>query len=78
MALGESYLVSVPNSGLSVQQNVGRNGIWTYNLDLTILAPLELIIARDGIKTSLVKILSGEAIQKTVSGVASKVLELLL
>ncbi len=40
MALGESYLVTIPPSGFSCSQNKEKNMIWEYSFTLTTLAPL--------------------------------------
>jgi hypothetical protein len=43
-ALGESYLVVAPTKALTLEQNdANMNMIWNYNLNLTIIAPLELV-----------------------------------
>jgi len=43
MALSESYIVAVPQSGLILTQTIGKNMIWEYSLTLTVLAPLDKI-----------------------------------
>lgn len=44
LALGESYLVVAPSKALILEQNdTNMNMIWNYTLNLTIIAPLELV-----------------------------------
>jgi hypothetical protein len=73
MALGESYLVTVPPTGLVSSQNQEKNMIWDYTLTLTVLAPLSALSAVKQ-KNSLLKLLSVSLIQKGVNTVASSVL----
>jgi hypothetical protein len=43
-ALGESYLVVAPSKALTLEQNdANMNMIWNYTLNLTTIAPLELV-----------------------------------
>jgi len=41
MALGESYLVTVPPSGFQLHQDLSKNMIWSYNLTLQIISPID-------------------------------------
>lgn len=45
LGLGESYLVEVPPNGLTLMQDESMNMIWTYSLELTVLAPIQLVSA---------------------------------
>lgn len=69
MALGESYLVIVPaNNGFSISQNQQNNMIWEYNLNLTILAPLDKTISESRSNNSaLVKTIATSQIQQSVN-----------
>lgn len=73
LALGESYLVVVPPSGLTVSQNMNRNMIWEYNLNMTAIAPLEAVIGAGKAKTTLTKLCAAGAIQKGVNDLASSI-----
>lgn len=72
MALGESYLVVIPPNGISFSQNVGKNMIWEYNINMTVIAPLEAVKDQAG-PTSLIKKLGSAAIQKSVNDLATTV-----
>lgn len=72
MALGESYLVTVPPSGFSFSQNKEKNMIWEYSITLTILAPLKSIQSQF-LKSSPVKLLSRGVIQKGVNVLAKDI-----
>ena len=69
MALGESYLVFIPPSGIQFSQDVTKNMIWNYSLTMTILAPLESVSNKHGKWDSLLE----SAIQTGVNEVASAV-----
>ena len=67
-ALGESYLVVVPSKALTLEQNDSNmNMIWNYTLNLTTVAPLELVKNAVSI-TSNMQILEANALQSTVNG----------
>jgi hypothetical protein len=67
-ALGESYLVVAPSKALTLEQNDSNmNMIWNYTLNLTTIAPLELVKNAVTI-TSNMKILEINALQNTVNG----------
>ena len=68
MALGESYLVTVPSGGLTLNtDNEGSNTMWNYNLTLTALAPLSLVLDQESSKGSLKRSLKTSVIQKGVN-----------
>lgn len=68
MALGESYLVTVPSGGLTLNtDNENSNMIWNYNLTLTALAPLSLVLDQESSKGSLKRSLKTSVIQKGVN-----------
>lgn len=69
MALGESYLVFIPPSGIQFTQNLAKNMIWEYNLTMNILASLEDVSDKHGKWNSLLE----SAIQTGVNEVASVV-----
>lgn len=73
LALGESYLVTIPPSGISFSQNLQKNMIWDYSLNMTVIAPLEAVttVGGNNIKSSLISICSTSAIQKSVNDLAS-------
>lgn len=73
MALGESYLVVIPPTGITFSQNVQKNMIWEYNLNMTAVAPLEAVKSAAGAKTSLKSLCSAGAIQKSVNDLASAI-----
>ncbi len=56
MALGESYLVVVPPTGLVLNQSLQRNMIWEYSLTMTAIAPLEAVAGEQKAKTALTKL----------------------
>lgn len=71
MALGESYLVSIPPSGVQFSQDLSRNMVWNYNITMMTLAPLEAVSNKDD-KTLFNKLLPS-MVQTGVSEVASGV-----
>jgi hypothetical protein len=75
MALGESYLVAIPPSGVQFSQDLSKNMIWNYNLTLIALAPLEAVSDKND-KLLLDKLLPS-MIQTGVSEVASVVTDAL-
>lgn len=75
MAFGESYLVTVPQGGLTVSQQQGKNMIWRYSLTLTILAPLSQ--SKGESKGNLVSSLTSAAIQKGVNDIVKSVTNIL-
>lgn len=75
MALGESYLVAIPPSGVQFSQDLSKNMIWNYNLTLIALAPLEAVSNKNN-KSLLDKLLPS-MIQTGVSEVASVVTDAL-
>ena len=77
MALGESYLVVVPPTGLSFSQNLQKNMIWEYNLSMTAIAPLESVAGTKKAKTALTKICAAGAIQKGVNDLAATLANIL-
>ena len=70
LALGESHLVTVPPNGLTLTQNLDKNMIWEYSLNLTTLAPVEALQDRGG-AGSLFRLLSIGAIQQGINTVAN-------
>lgn len=70
MAFGESYLVTIPPSGISFSQNREKNMIWEYNLNMTVIAPLEAVSGGNS-ENSLASICSSNVIQKGVNELAS-------
>lgn len=73
LAFGESYLVTIPPSGITFSQNMAKNMIWEYNLNMTAIAPLEAVIGTTAAKSSIRKLLAADAIQKGISAVADTV-----
>lgn len=66
-ALGESYLVVAPSKALTLEQNDSNmNMIWHYTLNLTIIAPLDLIKLTTSV-TSNAKLLAANVIQNAVN-----------
>ena len=47
--------------------------IWEYNLNLSIIAPLEAVVGSTKIKTTLLKACAADAIQKSVNGLAKDI-----
>lgn len=72
MALGENYLVVIPPGGITFSQNIGKNMIWEYNINMTVIAPLESVKDQPSI-TSLIKRLGAVTIQKSVNDLASTI-----
>lgn len=70
MALGESYLVTIPPSGVTFSQNVAKNMIWEYSLNMVVVAPLESVLGNKSL-TSIAKSCASSAIQKGVNDFAS-------
>jgi len=72
-ALGESYLVVVPAKALTLEQNESNmNMIWNYSLNLTAIAPLELVKGAQSV-TSNSRILGANILQNTVNSVGRDV-----
>ncbi len=69
LALGESYLVTVPPAGLSLQQTLDTNMIWNYTLNLTTLAPLNAL-ANETTASSLTRVLATNVIQQGINNVS--------
>lgn len=79
MAMSESYLVTVPANGLVVDSNVhGNNFLWNYNLTLTVLAPLDLVLGSKGLKSSLTKLASANSVQKGINAMTSSLRNLIM
>lgn len=73
-ALGESYLVVPTKTPLTVTQNEAKNMIWSYTLNLAIVAPLDRIEFGAGEKRkSLTAALATARVQESVNAVASSV-----
>jgi hypothetical protein len=71
-ALGESYLVVAPSKALTLEQNdKDMNMIWNYTLNLTIIAPLELVKSAKQ-ATSLENMFSNNIIQNTTNQVGKE------
>lgn len=66
LALGESYLVTVPPSGITVNQSLEKNMIWGYTLNLTALAPLNALRNQSG-ASSLARVLTTSLIQQGIN-----------
>lgn len=75
MALGESYLVSIPPSGVQFSQDLSKNMVWNYNMTMIALAPLEAVSNKND-KSLLDKLLPS-MIQTGVNEVASVVTDAL-
>ena len=70
MALGESYLVAVNPSGVTLSQDVSKNEIWSYSVSFSVLAPLSA--AQSQFKTSsLSSVLSRSGVQKSIYSLSS-------
>ena len=68
MALGESYLVTVPSNGLVLDTNAdASNTVWNYSLNLTVIAPLSLVLSKKAYDSSLKNSLQTGVIQKGVN-----------
>lgn len=74
MALGESYLVSIPPSGVQFSQDLSKNMVWNYNMTMIALAPLEAVSNKND--KSFDKLLPS-VIQTGVNEVASVVTDAL-
>jgi len=73
MALGESYLVTIPPSGVSYTQTQDQNMIWNYNINMTILALLSEVSFIDNVESNNRNILSKGVMTKGVNIVANEV-----
>ena len=73
MALGESFLVIIPPSGVQYSQDLSKNMIWNYNLTMIALAPLEAVSSKADAKTSILNTLVSSAVQTGVNELATKV-----
>lgn len=72
MALGESYLVTVPNSGFTSSQTMDKNMIWDYNLTLTVIAPLNALKSLRK-RNSMLHLLTFSLIQQGVNAAAEAI-----
>jgi hypothetical protein len=76
-ALGESYLVVAPSKSLTLEQNDAQmNMIWNYTLNLTIIAPLEMVKNITPL-SSLKKLFDANVIQNSVNRIAKDVVSYL-
>lgn len=76
LALGESYLVVPTKTPLTLNQNENKNTIWSYTLNLTIIAPLDRIDFGSGAAPrTLTNLLAQAAIQNAASAVAESVVK---
>lgn len=73
LALGESYLVVPTKNPLTLAQTESKNMIWTYILDLVIVAPLDRVDFGSGKKRSLSSLLAMAIIQFAIRKAAQKV-----
>lgn len=78
MALGESFLVVIPPSGVQYSQDISKNMIWNYNLTMIALAPLDAVAAGKGKRSTMVDRLVSSAIQTGVNKLATKVTRAIL
>jgi hypothetical protein len=69
LAIGESYLVTVPPSGMTLSQTIDKNMIWQYTINLTTLAPLNALANQSG-PSSMTKVLATNVIQQSVNNVS--------
>ena len=72
LALGESYLVTIPSTGFTSSQNLDKNMIWDYNLTLNVLAPLSALNTISK-QNSSKKLLAFSVMQKAVNSLGSMV-----
>jgi hypothetical protein len=70
MAFGESYLVTIPPSGMTFPQSEDKNMIWEYALNLKILAPLSEVATIKHSSLRSQNILGKNLIQNTINIVA--------
>lgn len=78
MALGESYLVVIPPSGVQFTQDVGKNMIWNYNLTMIAIAPLEAVANKKNLDSYLINGLASSTIQTGVNELATLVTRAIL
>ena len=72
-ALGESYLVVVPAKALTLEQNDSNmNMIWNYTLNLTTIAPLDLIKSAVSV-TSNTRILQTNVMQSNINSAGQEI-----
>lgn len=69
MAFGENYQVVVPSNGIRFYQDISNNMIWSYDLRLTVVAPLDAVV-KDSKKW---KRLAASAIQGSIDIVSSEI-----
>lgn len=69
MAFGENYQVVVPPNGTRFYQDISNNMIWSYDLRLTVVAPLDAVV-KDSKKW---KRLAASAIQGSIGIVSSEI-----
>jgi len=79
MGLGESYLVTIPPSGVNFTQTEDRNMIWQYSINMTILAPLkDVATPYENVSQANRNIMAKGAISKLINVVALDVKRLLV
>lgn len=64
MGFGESYLVTIPPSGYSFSQTEDQNMIWSYQANMTIVAPLNFINDQASLNSSSKLVSSGNFLKK--------------
>lgn len=72
MGFGESYLVTIPPTGFSFSQTEDQNMIWSYQVSMTILAPLYQL-SEDTTHSSSKLIVSTGIIQKGLNTVVNDI-----
>ena len=76
LAFGESYLVAIPPNGVEFSMNIQKNMIWEYNINMTVIAPLDAV-KNSPSKTSLVSKLTSAVVQKSINDLAKTVASIL-
>lgn len=71
MGFGESYMVTIPPSGYSFSQTEDQNMIWSYQANMTIIAPLTFMSDQASLGSSS-KLVSGSNFLKKINNTVQK------
>jgi hypothetical protein len=78
LAFGESYLVTIPPSGVTFSQTQDQNMIWQYSINLTILAPLSEVLFQNQMNSKSMNLVGRNAVQSSLNVVAKNVTRMIM
>lgn len=72
LGFGESYLITIPPSGITFSQSEEQNMIWFYQINMTIVSPLSSVVETD-VESSSTLLLTKGVIQSGINLVANSI-----